>query len=67
MAAKIKAKTIAYFLKETNCLIVKIPTLTSNNKITGNWNAKPKAKIKVIIKDKYSFIFAWRVILILSA
>ena len=35
IAANIKAKTIAYFLKETNCWIVKTPTLTNNSNITG--------------------------------
>jgi hypothetical protein len=63
IAAKIKDKTIAYFLNEINCLIVKTPKRTSSKRITGSWKAKPKAKINVIINDRYSFILACNVIL----
>ena len=67
IAANTNDKTIAYFLKETSCSIVSTPNFTSRSKITGNWNASPKANMNVIINDKYSFILAWRVILIPSA
>ena len=67
IAAKTNDNTIAYFLKDTNCWIDKTPNLTSKSKMTGNWKARPKANINVIIKDKYSFILAWRVILMPSA
>ena len=36
IAAKTNDKTIAYFLKETNCFIVSTPNFTSKSKITGN-------------------------------
>mgnify|MGYP006206968049 CR=1 FL=1 len=66
IAAKTKDKTIAYFRNETSWLIDRIPNLTHKSKTTGSWKARPKAKMNVIIKERYSFILAWRVILIRS-
>ena len=58
IAAIIKIVTITYFLYFVRLSQVVIPRIVNKKIKTGNWKAKPNAKINFNIKDKYSFTLA---------
>ena len=57
-AAAAKIITTTYFLLFFKNSESTTPILASKLKTTGNWKLIPKAKINLIIKDRYSFTFA---------